>query len=263
MAKRDEEKYRQYVTEKQRSQAGCAARRTGLIRPVRATRWVTMVMPTPRARLRTALTPCCVVLRLMTAVTPSAAQDPGPIGPFVVDVRGAFVSVGQDAELASNRGLGPAQLAASGLGVDIGGHVYLFRWRSITFGLGASALFTSPSRSPGEDDPDPNGPTVQTRFTALSPQLSFSFGDGDGWSYVSGGLGTSRMSVFVNTGDEPEQRRAGTLNYGGGARWFVKPRLAFSFDVRMFAISPLEQTATAPGSPRMTRVALSAGVSIK
>ena len=222
-----------------------------------------MLLHTPHARIRTALTPCCVVLLLMTAVTPTAAQDPGPIGPFVVDVRGAFVSVGQDAMLAAGRGLGPAQLAASGLGVDIGGHVYLFRWRGITFGVGASALLASPSRSPGKDDPDPNGPTVKTRFTALSPQLSFNFGDGDGWSYLSGGLGTSRMSVFVDTGDEPEQRRAGTLNYGGGGRWFIKPRLAFSFDVRIFAISPLEQIPTEPGSPRMTRVAISAGVSIK
>ena len=204
-----------------------------------------------------------VVLLLMTAVTPAAAQDPGPIGPFVVDVRGSFVSVGQDAELAANRGLGPDQLAGSGLGLDIGGHVYPFRWRGITFGVGVSALFTSPSRSPGQDDLDPNGPTVKTRFTALSPQLSFNFGDGDGWSYLSGGLGISRMSVFVEDGDEPEQRRAGTLNYGGGARWFIKPSLAFSFDVRLFAISPLAQNDTEPGSPRMTRVAVSVGVSIK
>lgn len=206
---------------------------------------------------------CWVVLLLTSAVTRAAAQDPGPIGPFVVDVRGSFVSVGQDPELAENRGFGPGQLAGSGLGVDIGGHVYLFRWRTITFGLGASMLFTSPSRSPGEDDPDPDGPTVNTRFSAISPQLSFNFGDGDGWSYLSGGLGTSRMSVFADDGDEPEQRRAGTLNYGGGARWFVKPGLAFSFDVRIFAISPLEQNDTEPGSPRLTTFAFSFGVSLK
>ena len=222
-----------------------------------------MVLHTPRTRFRTALTPCSTLLLLMTAVTPAAAQDPGPIGPFVIDVRGSFVSVGQDPELAVNRGFSPAQLAGSGLGLDIGGHVYLFRWRSTTFGVGASALFTSPSRSPGLDDPDPNGPTVKTRFTALSPQLSFNFGDGDGWSYLSGGLGRSRMSIFVDDGAEPEQRHAGTLNYGGGARWFIKPSLAFSFDVRVFAISPLAQTDTEPGSPRMTRMAFNVGVSIK
>ena len=207
--------------------------------------------------------PCWVILLLMTAATPAAAQDPGPIGPFVFDIRGSFVSVGQDALLAANRGLGPAQLAGSGLGLDVGGHVYLFRWRSITFGVGASALFMSTSRTPGQDDPDPDGPPVNTRFMALSPQLSFNFGDGDGWSYLSGGLGTSRMSVFVEQETEPAQRRAGTLNYGGGARWFARPGLAFSFDLRLFAISPLEQTNTEPGSPRMTRVALNVGVSIK
>ena len=207
--------------------------------------------------------PCWVILLLMTAATSAAAQDPGPIGPFVIDLRGSFVSVGQNALLAANRGLGPAQLAGSGLGLDIGGHVYLFRWRSITFGVGASALFMSTSRTPGQDDPDPDGPPVNTRFRALSPQLSFNFGDGDGWSYLSGGLGTSRMSVFVEQDTEPPQRRAGTLNYGGGARWFARPGLAFSFDLRLFAISPLEQTDTEPGSPRMTRVAINVGVSIK
>ena len=204
-----------------------------------------------------------MALLLTTAVAPAAAQDPGPIGPFVIDVRGSLVSVGQDAEFAANRGLSPAQLAGSGLGIELGGHVYLFRWRAITFGVGASALFMSTSRSPGEDDPNPNGSTVNTRFRALSPQLSFNFGDGDGWSYLSGGLGTSRLSVFVEQGTEPPQRRAGTLNYGGGARWFIKPQLAFSFDVRLYAISPLEQTNTEPGSPRMTRTAISVGVSIK
>ncbi|HIM52351.1 MAG TPA: hypothetical protein EYM36_10610 [Acidobacteria bacterium] len=199
----------------------------------------------------------------MIAATPAAAQDPGPIGPFVIDIRGSFVSVGQDAVLAANRGLGPAQLAGSGLGLEIGGHVYLFRWRAITFGVGTSALFMSTSRTPGQDDPDPDDPTIHTRFRALSPQLSFNFGDGDGWSYLSGGLGTSRMSVFVEQETEPAQRRVRTLNYGGGARWFAKPGLAFSFDVRLFAISPLEQINTEPGSPRMTRVAINVGVSIK
>ena len=215
------------------------------------------------ARFRTALTLRWVILFLMIAATPAAAQDPGRIGPFVVDIRGSFVSVGQDPLLAANRRLGPAQLAGSGIGLDIGGHVYLFRWRSITFGVGASALFMSTSRTPGQDDPDPDGPTVETRFMALSPQLSFNFGDGDGWSYLSGGIGTSRLSVFIEQETEPPQRRAGTLNYGGGARWFARPGLAFSFDLRLFAISPLEQTDTEPGSPRMTRVALSVGVSIK
>ena len=220
-------------------------------------------MRTRHSRIQELLRPCWVALLLLAGATSSFAQDPGPIDRFVIDIRGAFVNTGQDSKLAAARGLGPGQLPASGLGIDIGGHIYPFRWQSITFGLGASALLTSPSRSPGPKDPDPNGPTINTRFTALSPQLSFNFGHGDGWSYLSGGLGTSRMSVFVDGGKEPEQRGARTLNYGGGARWVVRPGLAFSFDMRFFAISPIEETASEPSSPRMTRMMVSAGVSIK
>ncbi len=222
-----------------------------------------MVLHSPSALVPTAWMACWVVLLLMTGVLPAAAQDPGRIGPFVIDLHGSFVNVGQDQLLATNRGFSPVQLAGAGLGIDVGGHVYLFRYRAITFGVGVSAVFMSTSRAPGEDDLDPDGPTVNTRFNAFSPQLSFNFGDGDGWSYLSGGVGTSRMSIFVEQETEPAQRRAGTLNYGGGARWFIKPSLAFSFDVRLFAISPLEQTNTEPGSPRMTRVAISLGISIK
>ena len=221
-----------------------------------------MLGDSSRARVPTTLT-TGVALLLITAVIPAAAQDPGRIGPFVIDIHGSFVNVGQDVDLAVNRGLSPDQLAGSGLGIDVGSHVYLFRYRAVTFGVGVSAVFMETSRTPGPDDPDPEGPTVNTRFRALSPQLSFNFGDGDGWSYLSGGLGTSQMSVFEEQETEPSQRRAGTLNYGGGARWFIKPSLAFSFDVRLYAISPLEQTNTEPGSPRMTRVAISVGISIK
>jgi hypothetical protein len=174
-----------------------------------------------------------------------------------------MVNVGQDPVLAANRGLGPSQLPAWGLGLDVGGHVYVFKLGVVTFGVGASALFTSPGRTPGMDDPDAGGPAVTTRFTAFSPQLSFNFGDGNGWSYLSGGVGTSRLTVSSEQLTVPEQRRAGTLNYGGGARWFVRPGVAFSLDLRIFAISPLPQTATAPGSPRMTRLALNMGVSFK
>lgn len=216
-----------------------------------------------RTGFRTALVLCMAIQLLLLPATRAAAQDPGPIGPFVIDVRGSMVNVGQDPDLAANRGLGPSQLPAWGLGLDVGGHVYLFSWGVITFGVGASALFTAASRTPGENEPDAGGPTVTTRFTAFSPQLSFNFGDGDGWSYLSGGLGTSRLTVSSEQLTVPAQRRAGTLNYGGGARWFVRPGMAFSLDLRMFAISPLEQTSTEPGSPRMTRLALNLGVAFK
>ena len=37
------------------------------------------------------------------------------------------------------------------------------------------------------------GPTVNARFSALSPQVSLNFGTRDGWSYLSGGIGWARF----------------------------------------------------------------------
>ena len=204
-----------------------------------------------------------LIITLMTTATDAAGQDPGPIGPFVFDIRGALVGLSQDADLANDRGLWPNQLAPRSIGLNVGGHAYVFRWREITFGVGVSALVSSTSYTTENDDPNPKRSTVKTRFNAISPELSFNFGDGDGWSYLSGGLGTSSMNVYPEQPTVPEQRRAGTLNYGGGARWFVKPNLAFSFDIRLFAISPLPELEAQPGSPRMTRFAVNLGLSVR
>ena len=54
-----------------------------------------------------------------------------------------------------------------------------------------------------------------------------------------------------------------TLNMGGGARWFAKPHLAFTFDVRYYLTRPEVQTADYPGRQRNRLMVLSAGVSIK
>ncbi len=204
-----------------------------------------------------------LLLMLLGTTLEANGQDPGPIGPFVIDVRGSMVMLGQNELVAVSRGLRPGQLAPRGIGLNLGGHAYLYRWRAITFGLGASAHFISTSRTPSENDVDPNGPVIRTRFTAISPQLSFNFGTGDGWSYLSGGLGTSRFNVYPQQSTIPSQQRAGTLNYGGGARWFITPNVAFSLDLRLFAISPVPQQGSQPASPRMTRAAFNLGVSLR
>ena len=191
------------------------------------------------------------------------AQEREPIGRYVADLRGSFVPYKQNADLAFARGYDPGVTPSVGLGFEAGGHFYFFRWKVITFGLGASFHGSLGDRSAGENDPDPDGPTLRKTFTAVAPQLSFNFGGRDGWSYISGGPGTSRFSLFPLNQDRPTQRSASTLNYGGGARWFVKEHLAFSIDLRFYAVSPLEETATEPGSPRMTVMVLSIGASFK
>ncbi len=186
-----------------------------------------------------------------------------PIDRFVVDLHGLISPWGQDASLAIARGFDPATQPGRGLGVGGGVHVYLLRWKFVTFGLGASVLYASGSQSPGPDDPDPNAPALRKTLTAVSPQLSFNFGGRNGWSYVSGGPGTSTLSLYDQDAQKPPQRSTNTFNYGGGARWFTNDHLAFALDLRFHNAGPLLETETEPGSPRITTMVLSIGASFK
>ena len=81
----------------------------------------------------------------------------------------------------------------------------------------------------------------------------------------SGGLGQSTWSV-IPAGRAPlpsDLARLKTINYGGGARWFSKTHVAFSFDVRFYAINPGPASIDFPGSPRTTMLVIGAGVSLK
>ena len=198
---------------------------------------------------------------LLGSVSTVSAQDEEPIGLIVADLRGSITPFGQSEELALNRGFDPSAAPRIGLGVQAGVHLYPLRWRVITFGIGASVHTSVGDQRPSELDPD--GPILRKKFTTLSPQMSFNFGSRNGWSYLSGGVGTSRLSLFSLDQAEPQARRVNTINYGGGARWFVKEHLAFSLDLRFYATSPLEQTDTEPSSPRMTVMVLSIGASFK
>ena len=198
---------------------------------------------------------------LLGATSAVSAQDEEPIGLIVADLRGSIAPYGRNEELALSRGFDPSATPRIGLGIQAGVHLYPLRWRVITFGIGANFHTSVGDQGPSEIDPD--GPTLRMKFTTFSPQISFNFGGRNGWSYLSGGVGTSRLSLFSLDQDEPQAPRVSTLNYGGGARWFVKEHLAFSLDLRFYAISPFEQTETDPGSPRMTVMVLSIGASFK
>lgn len=238
------------------------------------------------AHVRTALR---VAFLLATTASGVAAQDDEPIGRYVIDIRGSSVSLGQNEELARVRRLRPEQLPPRGIAVDLGGHFYFLRLGPVTFGLGASFLSTAAQqpvpepmaeeqtpgrfnpftpRDPTSDDEEEMEPLIEgipvtSRFTALSPQITFNFGHRNGWSYVGGGLGTSRLNVYPQQPTTPVQRGVRTLNYGGGARWFLTPNVALSLDLRFFAISPIEQLGEQPGSPRQTLMAANIGVSVR
>ena len=205
-----------------------------------------------------------VLLPVLLTAAPALAQPPEePIGWYVADVRGSIVPFPRNEELAGARGLRAPDTPGAGLGFDIGAHVYPFRLWIVTFGIGASVHSSAASQAPAEFSPMPDGPPIRKEFTAISPQLSFNFGNRDGWSYLSGGIGRSRLSLYAEGSGAPEQRTANTLNYGGGVRWFTSDHLAFTIDARFYAISPLVQMDEVPASPRMTQMTLNVGVSFR
>jgi hypothetical protein len=191
------------------------------------------------------------------------AQDPPPrIGPFVMDLHGSVPRFPNDGALASSRGITAPELPGTGLGVQAGVHLYFFRWRAITFGIGGEAMAARAKRTPPAGA---RNPVVTERFRTLGSQLSFNFGTGQGWSYLSGGIGRSNWSVIPGSRAPlaADDEALKTINYGGGARWFTRTHLAFSFDVRFYALNPGPASPGFPSSPRTTFVAFAAGVSVK
>jgi len=212
--------------------------------------------------------PLLLVMALVGA-RPVRAQDPPPRIPwFVVDLHGSVPRFpSDDPVLAESRGMTAAELPGRGLGVQAGVHLYPLRWHAITFGLGGE-LAASRARKTAQ-----GSQTLlfsEERYTSIAPQLSFNFGNGNGWSYLSGGIGQSTWSLVPagNVSSLQDSERLKTINYGGGARWFIKSHVAFSFDVRLYAINPGLPFVNAngtqrPGSPRTTLMVIGAGASIK
>jgi hypothetical protein len=53
------------------------------------------------------------------------------------------------------------------------------------------------------------------------------------------------------------------LNFGGGAKWFMRPHLGASFDVRFVKLGSRAATDTVPASKRTQMVTFAVGISIQ
>jgi hypothetical protein len=212
----------------------------------------------------------CLAVALASFARPAYAQDPPPPIPLlVVDLHGSIPRFpSEDAALAASRNMILGELPGSGLGAQIGLHLYPLRTRVVTFGLGGEIAIGRARQTPLAGATQGDGVTplrpAEERITSLSPQLSLNFGNGSGWSYLSVGLGQTTWSIEPEglTDYPPNSDRLKTLNYGGGARWFIKPHVAFSFDVRFYAISPGFADLYA-ATPRTTLLIIGAGISLK
>jgi hypothetical protein len=214
------------------------------------------------------------LLFALLVTAPALAQDApavpplvdDPIGPFVVDARGVLARFKQLPATASALGVDATALPTRGLGLVVGAHLYPVRRQQFALGVGAELLLrarASRTVPPAVED-GPDGPTVVTRMTALSPQVSLNFGKRTGWSHLSGGIGwASFTSELEDAPFDDAETRPLTINYGGGARWFARKHLAVSLDLRFYAIRPQTATATRPAFPRMTVMVFSAGIAAR
>ena len=209
---------------------------------------------------------------VLTTADTTLAQQREPIARWVADLRISSSGLPGDA------GWTPAVPADTltptrGLGLEGGAHVNLLRFRAIALGIGATwlrARGTTAPPEPATESPTPATPTipdVTTRVTALSPQLSLNFGHSLGWSYLSAGLGRARVqseATLTGTTFVPRDSEwVKSLNYGGGARWFVNDHFGVGFDVRWHKLSLVAATATRPASPRASLLVAGAGVVVK
>ncbi len=218
-----------------------------------------------------ALVAALVALVMLLAAVPAAAQvpataAPNPPGPYVIDVRGAFIGAPKGAGFfppVPSGTIAPSRAFV----FDLGGHVYPFTWRAARIGLGANLLTLRGSASASETEEDAI-PDIRVSVTTLAPQVSLNFGTDAGWSCLSFGLGraqiTGKRSAF-DDGEEASRKSGGVsaVNAGGGARWFTSERLAVTFDVRFHVISAGKAHGTEAGTPRTTLVSVAAGMSFR
>jgi hypothetical protein len=167
--------------------------------------------------------------------------NPGPPGPFVIDVRGVTSGVPHSEALFPELPAG-ASVPTRGFGIGVGAHVYAIRLGPARFGLGVDAMWARGST-----------PDASSRLFTADPQISINFGTSDGWSYLSAGAGVA--SVNANPGAISD--KVSTINWGGGARWFLGPHLGVGFDIRIRTFKAGDFT------PKGTSVAIGAGVSMK
>jgi hypothetical protein len=199
------------------------------------------------------------------------AQQREPLPLAVLDIRGA------SAGLPTAFGWTPpvpeeTVVPSRSFGLDLGGHLYLLRRNSVSLGIGAAVVFSRgvAMQAGAASDPDTSVlPEVTTRLTSFAPQLSINFGHRYGWSYLSGGVGRARVRSEVSqplTPTSPSMVDIGwvqTINWGGGARWFLNDHVAFNIDLRWHRLPDVDATTGRPAAQKTSLIVVGGGISIK
>jgi hypothetical protein len=240
--------------------------------------------------------PAALTLAAVVDGSAAAAQTSSRPGPWALDLRAVSSPVPEDPAFYPRLHTS-AEIPTRGLGLEIGGHVYLLNLGASRLGVGASVFSVrsvtrpvAPTSSSGSGGGGATTATavqdLQIDLRTIAPQISFNFGTRDGWSYLSAGAG--RTDVVTKTAGaivgRRQSERTNALNVGGGARWFLKSHLGVGFDIRLHMVSagtagPIEETpppgtippttppSTSPvtptATPGKTMLTISGGFSFK
>ena len=215
-----------------------------------------------------------LIVAILLIAGPVCAQTPERLPWFTVDAHAATVGLPQ-AEGWVPDVSADTELPGRNWGLSTGATVYPFRLGLITFGAGASVIVGKGSSQSltitsgsGSNATTRTTPVVHTGITSLVPQLSINFGRKLGWSYLSAGLGVSKVTsradaVGSTPATEVPDSWNSALNFGGGARWFMKPHFGAGFDVRFVKLGSRSAKATLPAAKRTQLWNISAGISIQ
>ncbi len=210
---------------------------------------------------------CLLGLALLFPAS-ALAQPKEPIGRFAADIRGAYARHKAEPSVATDLEVDAGNLPTRTFGLVGGAHVYPLRLgKSVAIGVGANVVFTHGSKTVETEHTDgttTTSPTVDRRFRTISPELSINFGHRNGWSYISGGM-FGRSTLYLDRADAPASNvpTRGTINYGGGARWFATNHVAFSVDFRWYSVDEMAAQPGLVAQPRTTLLVLSGGISLK
>src|SRR4029450_7750110 len=179
--------------------------------------------------------------------------------------RFAMPSSNPGSAVADPLGLRTSQLPSRGWGLDLGAQVYPVRGKRFALGVGGALVRASGSKAPHpEDAAAVNAPTIETRVSMFVPQVSLNFGSGRGWSYISGGYASTQRATGDVAAALPLGPRKWGLHWGGGAKWFFKPHVAFAFDLRFYSLPAQEADGTTvPAQPKTRMFTGSVGLAFK
>ena len=97
-----------------------------------------------------------------------------------------------------------------------------------------AATATTPTVASADTDDVPGTvetfPDVEVTQRIVSPQVSLNFGTSRGWSYLTSGVGSGRVTATAGSARLTTSRMA--VNVGAGARWVVTDHVGVGFDLR-------------------------------